>query len=175
MDYLSNTWNSLAGMLPGLIKGILLVLVAWLIATLVRTGIRKGLAAMNFEERLTDWGAVNSAEQGKGMIDTLAQVFYYLVWVLFLPGIFETFGLTSVSMPIQNMLDTALSFLPNLIAAIALVVIAVIVGKFVKNLVYNLALSLNVDRWISKLTGQDSKTDVSEGVSTEEKIQLRMY
>lgn len=169
MDYLSNTWNSLAGMLPGLIKGILLVLVAWLIATLVRTGIRKGLAAMNFEERLTDWGAVNSAEQGKGMIDTLAQVFYYLVWVLFLPGIFETFGLTSVSMPIQNMLDTALSFLPNLIAAIALVVIAVIVGKFVKNLVYNLALSLNVDRWISKLTGQDSKTDVSEGVSTERK------
>ena len=89
--------------------------------------------------------------------------------MLFLPGIFETFGLTSVSMPIQNMLDTALSFLPNLIAAIALVVIAVIVGKFVKNLVYNLALSLNVDRWISKLTGQDSKTDVSEGVSTERK------
>ena len=34
MDYLSNTWNSLAGMLPGLIKGILLVLVAWLIAAL---------------------------------------------------------------------------------------------------------------------------------------------
>ena len=26
---------------------------------------------MNFEERLTDWGAVNSAEQGKGMIDSL--------------------------------------------------------------------------------------------------------
>src|SRR5699024_10399408 len=35
---------------------------------------------------------------------------------------------------------------------------AVVVGKFVKNLVYNLALTLNVDRWIAKLTGQSDKS-----------------
>ena len=34
-----------------------------------------------------------------------------------------------------------------------------VVGKFVRNLVYNLALTLNIDRWIAKLTGQpDRKT-----------------
>jgi hypothetical protein len=145
--------------------GIALILVAWLVATLVRTAIRKGLEAVNFDERLAGWGAVNSAEQGRSMIGTLAQVFYYLVWVLFLPGIFETFGLTSVATPIQNMLDTALAFLPNLIGAIVLVIIGAIVAKFVKNLVYNLALSLNVDRWISKLnqqTGNVGSPSISE-------------
>lgn len=56
------------------------------------------------------------------------------------------------------MLATTLAFLPNLLAAVALVVVAVVVGKFVRNLVYNLALTLNVDRWIAKLTGQTDNT-----------------
>ncbi len=169
MDQLSNMWHSLAGMLPSVIGGIVLILVAWLVATLVRSGFRKGLTAMNLDERLENWGAVQSADQGRSMIDTLSKVLYYLVWVLFLPGIFETFGLTSVSAPIQNMLNIALGFLPNLIGAIVLGAIALIVGKFVKNLVYNLALSINVDRWVSKLTAQTGKTDASEGVSREQK------
>lgn len=169
MDQLTNMWHSLAGMLPSVIGGIVLILVAWLVATLVRSGFRKGLTAMNLDERLENWGAVQSADQGRNMIDTVSKVLYYLVWVLFLPGIFETFGLTSVSAPIQNMLNIALGFLPNLIGAIVLGAIALIVGKFVKNLVYNLALSINVDRWVSKLTAQTGKTDASEGVSREQK------
>ncbi|HLR88106.1 MAG TPA: mechanosensitive ion channel [Atopostipes sp.] len=154
MDQLQNTWNSFAGVLPSIIGGIVLILVAWIVATLVKNAITKGLRAADMDNRLVGWGAARSEEQGAGMIDMLGQVFYYLVWVLFLPGIFETFGLTSVAQPIQNMLHTALAFLPNLLAAVALVVVAFVVGKFVRNLVYNLALTLNVDRWISKLTGQ---------------------
>ena len=169
MNQLSNMWHSLAGMLPSVIGGIVLILVAWLVATLVRSGFRKGLTAANLDERLANWGAVQSVEQGKNMIDTVAKVLYYLVWVLFLPGIFETFGLTSVSAPIQNMLNIALGFLPNLIGAIVLGAIALIVGKFVKNLVYNLALSIDVDRWVSKLTAQTGKVDASENVSNEKK------
>lgn len=167
MDYLSNAWNSFANMLPSLLMGILLILAAWLIATLVRKGVRKGLEAMNFDSRLEGWGAVNTREQGINMIDVIAQVFYYLVWVLFLPGIFETFGLVSVASPIQNMLNTALAFIPNLIAAVLLVVIAVVVAKFVKNLVYNLALSLNLDRWVSRLTSSDSTSPTVDDRSPE--------
>lgn len=158
MNQLQSTWNSFAAMLPDLLIGILLIVVAWVVATFVRKGVTKGLRAVDFDNRLVGWGAVRSEEQGSGMIDMLGQVFYYLVWVLFLPGIFETFGLASVAQPIQNMLATTLAFLPNLLAAVALVVVAVVVGKFVRNLVYNLALTLNVDRWIAKLTGQTDNT-----------------
>lgn len=169
MDQLNNVWNSFANMLPDLLMGILLIIVAWIVATLVKKAIQKGLEAVNLDERLERWGAVQSDEQGRNMINVIAQVFYYLVWILFLPGIFETFGLTSLYQPIQNMINTALAYLPNLIGAIVLVVIAVVVGKFVKNLVYNLALSLNVDRWVSRFTNRSGSTDTVEGVSTERK------
>ncbi len=169
MNQINQIWNSFASMLPSLLMGILLILVAWVVATLVKKAVQKGLEAINFDERLAGWGAVGTAEQGRNTIDILAQVFYYLVWILFLPGIFETFGLTSVYQPIQNMVNTALAFLPNIIGAVVLVIAAFVVGKFVKNLVYNLALSLNVDRWVSKFTNQDQAVDASAGVSTERK------
>lgn len=169
MNQLQNMWASLINLLPSLIMGILLILVAWIVATLVRKGVKAALSAMNLDERLQKSDNRKPSGQDTSMVDVIGQVFYYLVWVLFLPAIFDTFGLTSVAMPIQNMLDTALSFLPNLIAAIALVAIAVVVGKFVKNLVYNLALSLNIDRWVSKLTSQDSEMETKQGISSEQK------
>ena len=169
MNQLNSIWNSIVLMLPNLLMGILLILVAWVVATLVKKAIQKGLEAVNLDDKLAGWGAVSTAEQGRDTIHILAQVFYYLVWILFLPGIFETFGLTSVYQPIQNMVNTALAYLPNIIGAIVLVVAAFVVGKFVKNLVYNLALSLNVDRWVSKFTNQDNRPDVSAGVATERK------
>lgn len=164
MDQLINAWYSAGNILPSILGGLLLVLVAWIVATLVRKATVKGLNAVNFDQRLSQWGAVPSEEQGAQMIDTLGQVFYYLIWVLFLPGIFETFRLHSVAEPIQNMIDTVLTFLPNLIAAVLLVVVAVMVGRFVRNLVYNLALTLDVDRWVSKLTAKTSSTAVKDAV-----------
>src|SRR5690625_1420801 len=152
MSQLQNTWDYFAGILPSLLGGILLILVAWLIASLVRKAITKGLRAADMDNRLVGWGAAQSEEQGANMIDMLGQVFYYLIWVLFLPGIFETFGLTSVAQPISNMIDTALAYLPNILAAIVLVIVAVIVVKFVRNLIYNLSLTYNVDSWWFQLT-----------------------
>lgn len=163
MDQITNTWASVDRFLPNVISGILLILVAWLIATLVKKAVVKGLEAINFDERLTRWGAVRTPEQGENMIKTLGQVLYYLIWIIFLPGIFETFNLQSVAVPIQNMIDTVLVFLPKLATSIVLVAIAIIVGRFVKNLIYNLALTFDLDGWISKFT-QSSDDAVEETI-----------
>lgn len=169
MNELNSLWNTFVHMLPNLILGIILIIVAGIVATVVKKAIQKGLEALNVDERLTQWGAVNNAEQGRNTIGILATLAYYLVWLLFLPGIFETFGLTSLYQPIQNMINTALAFLPNIIGAIILIILAIVLARFVKNLVYNLALSINVDRWMSRLTGQNKELEASAGVSTERK------
>ena len=147
--------------LPALIFGILLLAVAWLVATLVKKGVSKGLRAINFDKKLMKWGAAESEQQAGNTIDTLASVFYYLVWVLFLPGIFDRFGLNSIAAPITSMLQTALNYLPNLIGAAIILVLGFIAAKLVKNLVYNLAQSMNLNRWMSKLTGNEESTTVS--------------
>ncbi|MDN6670935.1 MAG: mechanosensitive ion channel, partial [Staphylococcus equorum] len=161
IEPISNTWNSISSLLPSLISGILLILVAWLLAFLFKKAVVKGLEAVNFNKKLNHWGAVKTNEQGTNMIQTLGQALYYLIWIVFLPGIFETFNLHSVAEPIQNMIDTVLTFLPKIIISGILIAVAVIAGRFIKNLVYNLALTIDLDGWIRKLT-QDSSNDAVE-------------
>lgn len=157
MNELTYMWESFYSVLPSLIGGVLLVLAAWIVAKLIKKGVTKGLNAVGFDKHLMKWGAVQSESESEETIGMVGQVAYYLTWVLFLPGIFEIFNLNTVASPIQNMLSIAFGFIPHLIGAIILVALAIIVGKFVRNLVYNLALTLNIDRWVRKFTGQNSE------------------
>lgn len=152
-DSVSSAANSFMDFLPTLLGAIALLLVAWLLATLIRKGTKRILKAVGFDRKLVKWGAAQTEEQGNTTIDAIANVLYYLVWLLFLPAILGMLGLTAVARPISNMFDTALSFIPTLIGAAFILVIGYFVAKFVKNLIYNLALSLNIDKWMDKLTG----------------------
>lgn len=165
---LEQGFRSFVNFLPQLLLGIVLILVAWIVATIIRKAVTKGLKAVGFSNLLTKWGVSQSEEQGNSTIDTLGQVAYYLVWVLFLPGIFYTFGLEAIGQPIQNMLNVTLSFIPNIIAATAVVVLGVVAAKFVKNLVYNLALAANVDKYLEKFSG--SETDQQDAEATKDTL-----
>ena len=164
-DSVNSGLNSFFDFLPTLLGAILLLLLAWIVATLVKKAVQKGLKAAGFGRLLTKWGVTNSQEQADTTIDSLAQVLYFLIWLLFLPGILSMLGLDAVAQPISNMFDSALNFLPNLFAATVIVAVGVFVARFVKNLVYNLALTLNVDKWVSKFTspGSDANTTPSAG------------
>lgn len=155
--------------LPTLIGAILLFIVAWIVAKLVKKGTAKGLRAVGFNRLLTKWGATQNPEQGNQTIDAIANVLYYLVWLLFLPAILGMLGLTAVAEPISNMFTTALNFLPKLIGAALIFVIGYVVAKFVKNMIYNLLLSVNVDKWMAKIT---PSSQPNKSVSTDQKDTL---
>ncbi|WP_027109213.1 mechanosensitive ion channel [Lacticigenium naphthae] len=161
-DSFSRGVNSFINYLPQLLLGIALIVVAWLVATLVKQAISKGLRAIDFDDRLTGWGVANTKERAQETIDAIAKAFYYLVWVLFLPGIFSAFGLDGVAAPFENMMTTALNYLPNIIAAAVILTIGIFAARFVKNLIYNLAYSMNLDGAVGKLTGSSTTTDADK-------------
>ncbi|MEG0553830.1 MAG: mechanosensitive ion channel, partial [Carnobacterium sp.] len=151
----STGFNSFMGFLPTLLGAIALLVVAWIVAIAVRKGAQKGLKAVGFNRLLTKWGLTNSDEQANNTIDSIGKVLYYLVWLIFLPGVLGMLGLNAIATPITNMLDSVLSFIPKLFAAAVILAIGIFVGRFVKNLVYNLLITLNIDKWITKLTSSD--------------------
>ncbi|MCA9766488.1 MAG: hypothetical protein KC455_08720, partial [Carnobacterium sp.] len=152
-------FNSFMGFLPTLLGAIALVLLAWIIAIAVRKGSRKGLKAAGFNRLLTKWGLTNTNEQADDTIDSISKVLYYLVWLIFIPGILSMLGLNAIASPLTNMFDSALSFLPNLLAAAVILAFGIFIGRFVKNLVYNLLITLNIDKWIAKMTSSEEVTD----------------
>lgn len=153
-DMFQNALQSFINYLPQLVSGIILILVAWIIAKLVGKAVTKGLKATGAGKHIEKMGNSDSDGSSPSRVDTLGKVAYYLVWVLFLPAIFSAFGLESISQPITNMMDTVLNFLPSLIAAAIVLAVGFVAAKFVKNLVYNILLAANIDKHLSKLTGQ---------------------
>jgi len=153
MDGLQSLLDSFLSFIPQLVIGIVLILVAWIVAVLVKNAITKGLKAVGAPGALSKWGAAANEDAANSTIDSLGKVGYYLVWVLFLPGIFQQFGLNAIGTPIQNMINTVLSYLPSVIGAAIILAVGIFAANFVRNLVYNLLKTANVDSYLSKLTG----------------------
>ena len=151
-DSLQGLWVSFVNILPNLLGALLLLVLAWIIATLVKKAVVKGLNALRFDNRLVKWGVAHTVEDSHRVIESIGKVFYYLIWLFFIPGILSQIGLANIALPITNMFDNFLAFLPKLFGATIILVIGYFVAKFVKELVQSLLESLNVDRWISKYT-----------------------
>lgn len=151
-DSLQGLWVSFVNILPDLLGALLLLVLAWIIATLVKKAVVKGLDALGFDNRLVKWGVAHTVEDSHRVIESIGKVFYYLIWLFFIPGILSQIGLANIALPITNMFDNFLAFLPKLFGATIILVIGYFVAKFVKELVQSLLESINVDRWISKYT-----------------------
>lgn len=159
-------WQSFQDTLPALAKGVVLILIAWLVAALVKNIVTKGFKKIKLDERLVKWKMFNSTEQADSLLDSLGKIFYYLIWLLFLPGIFTTFGLNSIASPISDMMNYVLQYLPNILLAAVILTIGILVAKLVKNLVYNLASTLKVDHYVDKFVGTSEKNEKKDSVAS---------
>lgn len=166
---MDQVWNSLQGLLqsflnalPQILGALLMLVLAWIVAALVRKAVVKGLDAIGFDDKLVKWGVANTLEDAHRILRSLGQVFYYLIWLFFIPGILSQIGLSSIALPITNMFDGFLAFLPNLFGAAIILAVGYFVAKFVKELVQNLLETVNVDRFVKKYTQTTQKgMDVS--------------
>ncbi|HIZ95992.1 MAG TPA: mechanosensitive ion channel [Candidatus Ligilactobacillus excrementavium] len=159
-------WQSFQDTLPALVKGVVLILIAWLVAALVKNIVTKGFKKIKLDERLVKWKMFNSTEQADSLLDSLGKIFYYLIWLLFLPGIFTTFGLNSIASPISDMMNYVLQYLPNILLAAVILTIGILVAKLVKNLVYNLASTLKVDHYVDKFVGTSEKDEKKDSIAS---------
>ena len=81
------------------------------------SAVTRLLRATNFEERLGSAAALDR-ERRISISQTLGDAVYWLIFLLFLPGVLDTLSLQGLLGPVQSMLDGVLGFLPNLFAAL---------------------------------------------------------
>lgn len=165
-DSLQGVWVSFLAFLPNLLGALLLLVVAWVIATLVKKGIQKGLNALHFDQKLAKWGIANTTEDGNRVIESISKIFYYLIWLFFIPAILARIGMSSIAAPITNMFDSFLAFIPKLFGAAIILAVGYFVAKFVKELVQNLLETVNVDRYLTKYN-QKTKSNGAPDLETQ--------
>lgn len=131
--------------IPNIIAAAVVGFIGWIVARLVKAGISTALAKTNLDERL-------SAEVGvKPLSENIADIVYWLILLLFLPIVLSILGLTGLLVPVQNMVNDVVGYLPNIFIAGVIVFVGYILAKIVRGIVEGLANSVGLQSQAQKI------------------------
>ncbi|EPH2305572.1 mechanosensitive ion channel [Acinetobacter baumannii] len=141
----SNMVNQVLVYIPNIIAAVVVGFIGWIVARLVRAGVTNVLSRTQLDDKL-------SSEVGVGGISqNIGEILYWLVLLLFLPIVLSILGLTGLLIPVQNMVNDAVAFLPNIFIAGVIVFVGYILAKIVRGIVEGLINSLGVQSQAEKI------------------------
>lgn len=167
---LNNLLNSVFEYLPRLVGAGVLLLIAWVIATVLRRVLQSVFKSSKLDERLGGEGAAGK-EKPTSLSKTFADIVYWLIFLLFLPGILNALGLEGPLEPVKKLLNRVSEFMPNIIGA----ALIVLVGWFVARLVQRIVSSLLAAAGADKLGEKIGMSGVAGGTSLSKLVGLILY
>lgn len=153
MEPVVNLWNNTLAAIqvyaPSILSAIVLIVVAWLVAMLLRAVAERVLRAIRFDERFgRDVGDPRSVTP---LSKTIGNAVFWLTILFFLPAILGALNIPGIFLPVQNMLNTALTFLPNIVAAVLIVVIGWFVASIIKRVLVSIFDAVGIDRLAARV------------------------
>jgi hypothetical protein len=114
------------------IKAVLILILALIVAKIVTSTVVKLLGKTKLNSL---FDKANSADGSKdGVVTFVGKLVYLLVFLLFVPGIFQSLGMTDISAPILKILNTMWGYVPNIVAAVIVLWAGIFIAKLVREL-----------------------------------------
>jgi Conserved TM helix len=166
---LQNFLTKITEFLPSVAGALLLAGIAWALATLVKLVVVRGFQSFGLDARLQQLSGSSSTQQ-PALGETIGNVLYALVFLLFLPTILDTLGLTTSAQPILALLNQGSIILLNVIGAGLIAFIGWFIARFVGRLVTSLLSATDVDTLGSNIglnptTGAQSLSQIAGTVT----------
>jgi hypothetical protein len=139
--------NTVFAYVPSLLAAGVLIIAAWLVATILRGLTKRILQTANVDKRLGDDVDPDKMSVSKALSDAV----YWLIWLIFLPPILGALGLQSLVEPLTGMLDDIMGFLPNLFAAIILLVVGWFVARILQRIVTGFLSAIGADEFSDRI------------------------
>jgi hypothetical protein len=114
------------------IKAVLILILALIVAKIVTSTVVKLLGKTKLSSL---FDKANSDDGSKdGVVTFIGKLVYLLVFLLFVPGIFQSLGMTDISAPILKILNTMWGYVPNIVAAVIVLWAGIFIAKLVREL-----------------------------------------
>ena len=131
--------------IPRILGAAILALIAWGIATIARFAVQRLLRATNLEERMATQAGLEETPGRVPLSDTLANVIYWFILLLFLPAILDALQLGGLLAPVVGMVNEIFAILPNLLGAALILFIGWFIARVVRQIVTNLLTATGID------------------------------
>ncbi len=133
-----DTFLSLLGtvltFLPRIVNAVLLLIIGYILARLIRGALTKGLRALHFDNVADRAGITRFLRMAGTDLDAarvLADVVFWWIFLVFIELAINALGLVEIS----GFLNAVLSYIPNVIAAVLIIVIGALIATVAADVV----------------------------------------
>ncbi len=143
IEKLQDLWGGFLDFIPELIGAIIVFVIGWLIAVWIGRLIAEILKRSRFDKifEKTKWDeALEKAEFKMEMSSFIGGLVKWILVIVFLSAAVEILGLTQFA----TFLATIVAWLPNIVVAAAIFVVAVIIADFAEKLIKAVVGKMNV-------------------------------
>lgn len=147
MSFFTSIVSAIGSGVWSVIAAALILVAAFVVAAIVKSLVLKLLGKGKIGQFFDKIDSANSAEGKNGNTkEFIGKLVHLLVFLLFIPGIFSALGMRDVISPISSVLNTVWGYIPNIIAAVIVLVVGCFVAKLVRQLLVPVFAKLNVDK-----------------------------
>lgn len=129
---------------PRLLSAGLLLLLAWVIARITRALVVRMLNAIRADEKLSDSAGLEG-QTPVPLSQNMGNAIYWLVFLVFLPGILDALSLEGLLAPVRTMLGKGMAFVPNIFAAGLIMLVGWFAARIGQRIVTNLLAATGLD------------------------------
>ncbi len=140
-----------------IVYALVVLIITWVLAKAAKWAFAKLVDNVSFLQRGTGSG------ESVGM--SLGKIVSLFIWLFGLVVILDIFQLKGVMTPLNELLNTVMGFIPNLVGAALIFFIGHMIARIVKDLVITALQTVDFDKWANK-GGVDSVTGNSAITST---------
>jgi small-conductance mechanosensitive channel len=153
--------------LPNVIGALLILIVGWLVAMVVAAVVKGLLGRTDLDNRIArSMGAVGLAVE-----NTIGRVVFWLIMLFVLVAFFQALNLAIVSEPLNQLLTQVTAFLPRLVSAAVLLLVAWVVATVLKRLVTGVLGRIGIDRRLGNMVDQDQRSPQASTAAAEPSAQ----
>lgn len=159
MSVLSSIFSTVSVGVLSVVKAAVFLLIAFVVAGIVKTLVLKLLGKGKISAFLAKLETA-----GDGSIQKfIGKLVYLVVFLLFVPSIFSSLGMNQVASPIISMLDTIWGYVPNIVAAVIILIIGFLIAKLVRQLLVPVFDKLNINKLQEKAGIEVTNTEKLSG------------
>ena len=142
---------------PNLMGGLLILGAGWLIALLVSFVVRKLLSKSSVDNKIAGWMAGSGEKTKVPVEEWVGKAVFYLIMLFVLIAFFTTIKLNAVTEPLNALLQPVIAFLPRLIGAGVLVLVAWVLATVLKKIIAGGLKACKFDEKLGGVAGDGAK------------------
>ena len=152
-------WERYFSPFTHIIVSFVVLVLGWLVAHLASLIVRRVLLKTRLDDKLVGLVMGRDAAADIHPERWISKAVFYLVMVFVLVGFFQMLGMTAVTEPLNGMLNQIFVYLPKLVSAAVLLLVAWIAGSLLRRVVTGVLSRVNIERRLAEPAGIEPTTD----------------